>query len=85
MTLSTVLELLLRFAKRSMIVPIYSTTPEDLHDEARPGWPQIDSLDIKIMSRIGTEPFHWGHLLAEALKVSHSAILNDRVSENSCR
>jgi transcriptional regulator of aromatic amino acid metabolism len=47
-----------------------------LDDEPRPGRPEIDFLDIQIMSSIEKQPFHSVYSLAEILDVSHTAILN---------
>jgi hypothetical protein len=49
---------------------------EDLHDEARPGQPLIDFLDLQILGCLEKEPFHSAYSLAEVLGVSHTTILN---------
>jgi hypothetical protein len=49
---------------------------EDLRDEARPGRPPIDFLDLQILRCLEKGPFHSAYSLAEALGVSHTTILS---------
>jgi biotin operon repressor len=42
----------------------------------RPGRPPIDFLAIQILALLDEKPFHSAYLIAEAMGVSHSTILD---------
>jgi hypothetical protein len=49
---------------------------EDLHDATRRDRQPIDFLDIRILALFDEKPFHSTYLIADALGVSHSAVLS---------